>query len=1120
MIPIMRCPFFVCILAFVLFQSCTSKPEAPQNADFQVYTLVDSTESGLNFVNRLDEGPGYNILHFDYFYNGAGVAIGDINNDGLPDVLMTANNSGNRLFLNKGNLKFEDITEKAGLRKDRWSTGAVMSDVNRDGLLDIYICNGGPSLDLGMLKNELYINQGDGVFKEEAEAYGIAGEHRSTQASFFDYDRDGDLDLYVMNYSDLVFRVHDLAKKTDTYPLSKYPLNSGVLYRNDGPGKFTNVSQEAGIMKPGYGLGLITSDLNGDGWIDIYVSNDYLVPNFMFINQRDGTFKDEIKERLDHCSHFSMGADYADFNNDGMQDIAELDMMPEDHVLSKTYMRPMDADLFFQVTGLGVIPQYMFNCLHVQHGFGIYSDVALMAGVAKTDWSWAALMGDVDNDGWRDYMVTNGFRRNLKNNDFVQEEFPKISEWMRQEQYDSAWTFLQDYPGYPAVNYLYRNNRDLGFQNASTDWGFKEPSYSNGAATADLDLDGDLDLVVNNIDQPAFLYRNNSSEESGHHWIRFSLTDGATRQIPFNAKVEIARPNGELLVEELITVRGFQSALEPVLHFGLGPDPSISSIKISWADGTETILKDLAVNTVHSIDKNKVRATRKSFAFQPEYAFIDYSQSIFKQPFIHQEDDYLDFDKEILLPYRQSTLGPMLSTGDANGDGWQDFYIGGGKGQAGQLFLMDPARGFYPAPCQPWTSRAASEDMGGAFADFDGDGDLDLYIASGGGGEFAPDDPLLQDHVYLNDGKGCFSGPLQGAVPDFRGSGGRVVAGDFDGDGDPDLFVAGRTMPGKYPYPGRSALLRNNKGKFEDISEQLAPGLKDIGMVTDAQFMDLNGDKKLDLVLCGEWMSIKALIQENGKFVDQTGQWGFAGHSGWWYSLEPVDVDADGDLDLIAGNIGLNNKWKIKDSHPLHVYANDFDENGSTDIVLSSEYKGKLVPARGRECSSDQMPFIKEKFPTYSQFANSSLSDVYGSEKLGEALHYEVNETRSMVWLNEGKSFKPLPLPNAAQIGPILSVVVLDANKDKYPDLVIGGDLSDTEPETPAFDGSRGMLLLGGAGGAFQPVWLKDSGFFFPTKNVRDLAIFPAGNTGRQVILIASNDSNLLALLFEGKRGG
>jgi hypothetical protein len=1112
-----RFPVFLVLCAFLC--ACNTQPSDKGDKDFEVFSLTDPAATGLNFTNRLDDSPGFNIFYFDYFYNGAGLAIGDIDNDGLSDILLTANTSGNRLFLNKGNLTFEDITERAGLKTGHWSTGAAMADVNGDGLLDLYICNAGPHTDLELLKNELYINQGGGVFKEEAEAYGIAGSHRSTQASFFDYDRDGDLDLYVMNYSDLVFRTHDPAKKVDAYPVSKYPLNSGVLYRNDGPQKFTDVTAEAGLLKPGYGLGLITSDMNGDGWTDIYVSNDYLVPNFLFINQKNGTFRDEIKERLDHCSHFSMGADYGDINNDGLQDIAELDMMPEDHVLSKTFMRPMDTELFFQVTGLGVIPQYMFNCLHVQHGYGVYSDVALMAGVAKTDWSWAALLADADNDGWKDYLITNGIRRNFKNNDFVQEDFPRISEWIRQEQHDSVFAFLKEYPGYPAFNYMYRNNRDLGFQNVSIEWGLKDPSYSNGAAFADLDLDGDLDLVVNNIDQPAFLYRNNTSKLSRNHWIRFALTDSGKKQTPYNAKIEIHRPNGEILIDELRTARGYQSAMEPIVHFGLGKDPAMSKVVITWADGKETILRDLKPGQLHTIDKSKAVTTTKSFAFDPAYAFIDYSATLFDQPFVHQEDAYLDFDREILLPYRQSTLGPLLTTGDVNGDGWQDFFVGGAKGQAGQLYLMDPAKGFYRAPCQPWGPQAAGEDMGGVFADFDGDGDPDFYLASGGGGEFAPDDPNLQDHLYLNNGNGCFTGPVKDAVPDIRGSGGRVEAADWDQDGDPDLFVCGRTMPGKYPYPGRSALLRNNKGKFEDVTDQAAPGLKEIGMVTDTRFLDLNADGKQDLLLCGEWMTLRAFVQENGKFVDRTEQYGFADHTGWWYSLEIADLDADGDMDIVSGNIGMNNKFKIKESHPLHVYANDFDGNGTTDIVLSNEYQGKLVPVRGRECSSEQMPFIKDKFPTYSKFASSSLSEVYGSEKLNEALHYEVNEARSMAWINEGKTFRPVPLPTPAQIGPILSMVMLDANRDKYPDLLIGGDLADTEPETPAYDGSRGMLLLGGEGGNFTPVWLKDSGFFFPTRNVRDLAILPAGNTGKQMILIASNNSNLLALLFEGKRG-
>ena len=1099
-----------------LFGGCAKDTHKEPTTDFTVYSLVDTAASGLHFVNRLDERADFNILLFDYFYNGAGVAIGDINNDGLQDVLMTANTSGNRLYLNKGNLTFEDVTGKAGFRTDRWSTGAVMEDINQDGLLDIYICNGGPYMDLNMLKNELYINQGGGVFKEEADAYGIAGAHRSTQASFFDYDQDGDLDLFVMNYSDLVFRVHDETKAVTVYPESKFEANSCVLYRNEGSGKFTDVTREAGILKPSFGLGLITSDLNGDGLVDIYVSNDYLVPNFMFINQGDGTFRDEMKTRLDHCSHFSMGADYADFNNDGLQDIAELDMMPEDHVLSKTFMRPMNTDIFFQVAELGVIPQFMYNCFHVQHGFGIYSDVAQMAGVGKTDWSWTALLLDMDNDGWRDYLVTNGFRRNLKNNDYIQQQLPQISKWITQLKYDSAWAFLKEYPGYPVVNYFYQNNKDLTFKNASTEWGSTEPSYSNGAAMADLDLDGDLDLIINNIDQPAMLYRNNSSEQSNHHWIRFALTDKAAKRLPYNAKVEITRPNGEILIEELRTVRGYQSSSEPIIHFGLGKDPGISSIRIIWADGTVGHLKDLAVDQVHHIDKGDVTTTKEPLQKQPEFVFVDFSQTLFKQPFAHQENDYLDFNREILLPYRQSTLGPLLTVGDVNGDGFKDFFIGGAKGQSGALYLMDPARGFYRSDCQPWSAQAGSEDMGGAFFDFDGDGDLDLYIASGGGGEFDPEDPQLRDRVYLNNGQGCFNGPVQGAVPDVRASSGRVASGDFDGDGDTDLFVAGRTQPGQYPLPEESVLLRNDKGKLADVTEQVAPGLRDIGMVTDARFIDLNGDKQLDLVLCGEWMTVKVLMQESDQFVDRTEEWGLADLHGLWFSLAFADLDADGDMDMITGNIGLNNKYKIKESHPLHVFANDFDDSGNIDIVLSSDYKGHLVPARGRQCSSQQMPFIKEKFPTFSQFANASLEDIYGEEKLLASTHYYVNEAKSMVWLNKGSRFDPIALPQAAQIGPVLSIQVLDANKDKYPDLLIGGDIADTEPETPAYDGSRGLMLLGNGDGSFKPLWLKDSGIFFSTRNVRDLALVPAGNTGGQLLLVASNDAYLQGVLFQG----
>lgn len=1107
----------LCLALFTLIGSCQSNTNSDQRAPIPVFTLLDSTQTGVNFINQLDERKDFNIFFFDYFYNGAGLAVGDINNDGLPDILFTANTRRNRLFLNKGNLQFEDVTEKSGLQNTgRWSTGAVMGDINNDGYLDIYICNGGPYTNLDSLKNELYINKGDGTFIEQADAYGLAGAHRSTQASFFDYNGDGLQDLFVMNYSDLVFRVHDENKVTTDYPGSKYPLNSCVLYKNEGNNNFRDVSRETGIQKPSFGLGLITSDLNGDGLVDIYISNDYLVPNFMFINQGDGTFKDEIKQRLDHCAHFSMGADYADINNDGLMDITEVDMMPEDHVLSKTYMRPMNPDLFFEAIDRGVIPQYMYNCLHIQHGYGIYSDIAQMAGVGKTDWSWATLLADVDNDGLRDLFVTNGFRRNLKNNDYIQNEFPQISRWIKNEQYDSAFHFLKNYPGYPLVNYLYKNNGDLTFSHVSEEWGIDVESFSNGAVFADLDRDGDLDIIINNIDQPAFIYKNNTAESSENQWIQFELTDKSNKRIPFNALVKIICNNGQQFVDELKTVRGYQSSSEPIIHFGLGANPDIDYIEIQWPDNSITKLESLEFNKRHSFDYSKVERTNRSNKIEPNYLWRDFTTTLFDTIFVHKEDSYHDFDKEILLPYKQSTLGPMLGQGDVNGDGFNDLFIGGAKGQAGRLYFMDPNKGFYTAPCQPWTKQAYSEDVGVVFFDADGDGDLDIYVASGGGGEMQGSEHLLQDRLYLNDGTGCFEGPVQNALPIITGSGGRVIAGDFTGNGLDDLFIAGRTNPGRYPEPGQSTLLANRGGTFEDVTDVWNKGLKKIGMVTDATFHDFNGDGHLDLILCGEWMSITLFIQEAGSFVDRSAEWGLDQRKGWWYSLTLADLNQDGQKDIIAGNLGLNNKFKIKENNPLHIFASDFDHNGTLDIVLSSNYKGNLVPVRGRACSSDQMPFISEKFPTYEAFANATLEEVYGQEQLDSALHYYADEARSMVWMRKGNYFEATPLPKAAQIGPILSSVVFDANNDGLPDIVIGGDIADTEPETPAFNGSRGMLLISRGNGQFDPVWLKKSGFYFTSKNVRDLTIMQPGNMGGLLILASANNSYVQALHFNG----
>lgn len=1108
---------FLIASGLILFTTSCRQDVGENRLDTKIFTELSSEETGVNFENTLDERKDMNVLHFEYFYAGAGVAVGDINMDELPDILFMSNTRANKLYLNKGNMTFEDVTEKAGIKDlGRWGTGAVMGDANGDGLMDIYICNGGPTKDLDSLKNELYINNGDGTFSEEAESYGVAGNHRSNMASFFDYDEDGDLDLFVLNYCDLVFRTYDQDKVVD-YPESKYPLNSCVLYRNNGDGSFKDVSEEAGIIKPAFGLGLITTDINGDGLVDIYVSNDYLVPNFMFINKGDGTFEDQTKGRLEHCSHFSMGTDFGDINNDSLIDIIEVDMMPEDHILSKTHMSPMNEDLFFKVKKTGTIPQFMYNSLHVQHGFGLFSEIAQLAGVGKSDWSWAVMFSDVNNDAFQDIFISNGIRRNLKNNDYIQNQSPKVLNWVINGVYDSSFAFVQNYPGYALPNYMYQNNGDLTFTNRNMDWGLDKATYSNGATLADLDLDGDLDLVINNIDQPALIYRNNSADSLSYQWIQFELTDSKTKSIPLNSRVTIKLADGSILSNELTPTRGYMSSTTPIIHFGLGAKPMIERIEIVWPDNSSCILSGVEPNRRHKIDKAQQQNKSRSPNNPIEYAIRDVSGTLFNVPFQHREDEYLDFFREVLLPYQQSTLGPFISVGDANGDGHEDFFIGGAKGQAGRMYFMDPSRGYYVAPCQPWNDHAASEDMGSVFLDADGDGDLDLYVASGGGGEFLNNPELLQDRLYLNDGEGCYSIPEKQWLPKITGSGGKVEAGDINNDGKTDLFVCGRTNPGFYPTPGRSYLLTNTGQGFTDATEELAPGLIELGMITDAKFFDFNGDGQLDLLLSGEWMNITLMISENGQFVDRSAEYGLADNKGWWYSLQLADFDKDGKMDILAGNLGLNNKFKIRKDHPLHVFAKDFDENGSLDIVLSSKYKDIMVPVRGRECSSEQMPFIKEKFPTFSSFAHATLQDIYGEENLKEALHHYADEIRSMVLMNRNDGFEAIPLPMAAQMSPLLSSVVLDANQDNIPDLIIGGDLADTEPETPAFDGSRGMLLTGNGDGTFKAVWLENSGFYFSSNNIRDIKQVKPGNNPGKLLLIAANNSPIQALQFMGK---
>lgn len=1087
------------LVALVALAACATDPEQiqtettetalPQQSPFKLLT-----NSGVEFTNTIAETPKVNYYMYEYIYNGGGVALGDINNDGLADIYLTGNLVRDKLYLNKGNLQFEDITESAITSgHEGWHSGVTMVDINHDGWLDIYVCRAGWYKEPTLKENLLYINNGNNTFTEKAKEFGLADTSRSTQAAFFDYDGDRDLDVYVMNtplqgsYKLNSKEVADMIKDR-TSPTDR-------LFRNDGK-QFTDVTDEADIRNFAYGLGLSISDLNGDGLPDIYVSSDYIAPDNLYINQGDGTFSDELKKMTRHISNFGMGTDVADFNNDGLMDIIQLDMVSEDHVRSKKNMSGMAPEKFWGAVAVGFHYQYMTNTLQLNNGNGTFSEIAQMAGVAQTDWSWAPLFADLDNDGLKDLFVTNGYKRDMRDNDYLA-ELHRLKSQNKQPAFDYVMSLI---PSTKVRNYVFQNQGQLVFKNVSDDWGLDQAFNSNGAAYADLDNDGDLDLVVNNIDEPAAIYQNNI-EGNGNNSLRvhFSADVGS---LAYGAVVSITVNNAKQVLEFQPT-RGYQSAVEPVLHFGLGPHESVELVQVRWPDGQESTWQDVP-SGILEVDRTVLR---KSQPKEHAPKLFQRVQGAFGVDYVHLEDIYDDFEREVLLPHKQSEFGPFFSQGDVNGDGRNDLYIGGAIGRSGKLFLQKANGSFVAAATQPWQAHAACEDLGSIFFDADLDGDLDLYVVSGSN-QYEIGTRNLLDRLYLNNGNGQFH-YASGAIPnDMLVSGGKVIAGDIDGDGDDDLFVAGRTSPGNYPFPAQSFLLENSNGSFFNITEARAAHLQRPGMITDAKFADLDGDGDLDLITVGEWMGVQVHLNNGGSFSDASAQWGLTGTEGWWYSVECADLDHDGDLDLIAGNLGWNTKFQGTPEHPIHIYFNDFDSNGKFDIVLAKEKDQKLLPVRGRECSSEQMPDIANKFPDYDRFAHASLEDIYTAQKLNEGLHLQAVNMKSSIFLNDGGRFTQKHLPNIAQAAPINGIVVQDLNNDGNQDLIVAGNMFGAEVETIRYDGGTGLVLLGDGTGEFEAMNIPESGFF-ANGNVKDICWVETSNG--PALFVGTNNGPVIA---------
>jgi len=1097
-------------LLFLFFQGCNSQGDTQ-------FTSLGKGKTGIDFRNVLVESPELNVLNYLYFYNGAGIAVGDVDNDGLQDLFFAGNMVKNRLFLNKGDFEFSDATEMSGVAAQQgWCTGATMADVNGDGWIDIYVCR---SADVRPEKrrNLLFINQGlqNGKlqFVEKGAEYGIDDAGYSTHAAFFDMDRDGDLDLFVANHS--LSEYTGVKLEMNQLKHKKNPDYSSKLYRNDG-GHFSDVSEAAGITGNvlSFGLGIGISDANGDDWPDIYVCNDFNEQDYLFLNNRDGTFSDQLPTLLDHTSLFSMGCDWTDLNNDGAMELVSVDMLPEDNFTQKMHMGAENYNKFQGLFRSGFYYQYSRNMLHLNNGNGTFSEIGQLAGVSNTDWSWAALGADFDNDGLQDLFVTNGYVKDYTDMDFLKYTMDQAAAGKRGKPTETAAELLKTMKGSQLANYLFHNQSETTgsgqvpvFKNVADEWGLGKRGWSYGAVYADLDNDGDLDLVTNDINTHAPIYRNNSERKNQYHWLKITLYDPTApgNRAAIGAKVQVWA-GGQLHYRELMPSRGYASSVDFNLHFGLGQYAMVDSIFVIWPDGQRQRHDQTPANQTLKIEKQAASHTfAKPAPTQPLFT------PTLPLPYRHREDpNQVDFKTQTLLPHFISHQGPCLAQGDLNGDGRPDLFAGGSKNQAGSLLAGQTNGNFLPLPCPDMEADKASEDVGTALFDADGDGDLDLYVVSGGYA-FAQDAAALQDRLYLNNGKGGFSRTLH-ALPLETNSGSCARTADVDGDGDLDLFVGGRVVPGRWPETPVSMLLINDgKGHFANKTDELAPGLSHIGMVTDAAWADLDGDHLPELMLAGEWMAPHLFVNQKGRLLDQSTERLPVQLGGWWNSLVAEDIDGDGDTDFAIGNLGLNTQLRATAVTPATLHAADFDENGSTDPIISWFLEGKSYPAAFRDDLADQLPMLKKRFNDYQSYAKATTKDLFNPEQWAKAQQWSAEEFRSGWLQNTNGHFIFHPFPMEAQFAPIYAMLCFDTNGDGYRDLLLAGNQYHSRIRFGRYDANHGLLLLGDGKGAFRPAPALISGFSV-REAVRSAVLVPAKKGG--TVFFGVNDGPVLGYSY------
>lgn len=1078
----------------------------------KLFDVLTNATTGLNFSNDVGFKMRNDNNQYNYFYNGAGVAVLNANGDSLPDLYFTGNIVPDKLFINEGNLHFKDVTEQAGIltKNKGWSTGVSIVDINNDGWDDIYVCR---SRWKDSLANLLYVNNGDGTFSEKAKDYGLddKGDYH-IMANFFDYDKDGDMDVFLACHpTDWVekMRFNNLEK------VEQGTNQSDKLYRNDG-GHFTDVSKQAGINTHGFSLSCTVADFNGDGWPDLYVPNDFAMYDYYFVNQGNGTFKESTRDVLKKTPLFGMGSDVGDINNDGYPDLMVVDMKFDHSYMRRSFMLAQRRSEFNNMVTSGYHYQYVRNMLQLNDGNGKFSEIGCLAGVDATEWSWAPLFVDFDNDGYQDLFVSNGYYKtfNIDERELVQglkdatrrgdtAMFNKIAGIINTKK-------LKD------PNVIFKNNGDLTFKRMTEEWGFFQPCISHGAAFADFDLDGDMDVIASNTEESPFLYRNNEEQMDKNHFIEFKFDGPAGNLKGIGSEVHIDTKQGMQFQTHHI-VRGYQSTSEDLMHFGLGDATAIDKVIITWPDGKTQEIKNLSAGktyTLHYKEANeKAPAKEKVIPL-----FTDVTDKL-KIDFVHKENQYDDFKRELLLPEKNSYFGPGLAVSDVNGDGLDDFFVGGAARQAGVLYIQTANGEFKSTNGQPWEKNNQADCLGALFFDADGDGDADLYVVSGGN-EFNENDKNYRDHFYTNDGKGNFT-DASSQIPDLNTSGSCVVAGDFDGDGDLDLFVGGRVDPQHYPMPAKSCILRNDGGKFTDVTSQVAPGLDKEGMVCTALWTDFDNDGKLDLLLAGEWMPVTFLKNTGGKFENMTKQYGFENTTGWWNSIIAGDFDNDGDVDYVLGNEGLNTRYYCpNDKEPVCLDAKDFDNNGTLDCVMSFYNYGKLYPAKNFQYSAEQMPILDKEFKTYSGFALSTTQEIYGPKGLDKAYHLTAKTLASSYIENQGNGkFAIKQLPLHAQVSSIFGMVVYDVNGDGNLDLVYHGNFFSKETETERNDAFIGEVLLGDGHGNFSYLPSRESGFV-SDKDAKALAVIYVGKNQIPVILGTNNDDKMFAFQLMKNESG